>query len=48
VQLSASVGAHVAQAPPPEPHRASEGETQVAPSQQPDGHDVASQVHTPA
>lgn len=47
VQASATVAAHVVQAPPAEPQRARDGETQVAPSQQPVGHEVASQMHAP-
>lgn len=48
VHESAREELHVVQAPPAEPHLANEGETHVAPSQQPLGHEVASQTHTPA
>ena len=48
VQLSAVVGLQVVQAPPPVPQRASVAETQVVPSQQPFGQEVASQTQVPA
>lgn len=48
VQPSATAGLHAAQAPPPDPHRPREGATHVAPSQQPLGQEVASQMQAPA
>jgi hypothetical protein len=48
VQPSAAALSQEVQAAPPAPQRASERETQVAPSQQPLGHDVALQTHLPA
>jgi hypothetical protein len=48
VQVSATAGSQVTQATPAAPHRASERDTQVAPSQQPLGHEVALHTHLPA
>jgi hypothetical protein len=49
LQPSAFVASHDAQVAPPVPHTASvvAGEVQVAPTQQPSGHDDALQTHTP-
>jgi hypothetical protein len=48
VQWSAVAALQVVQAPPPAPQRASVAETQLVPSQQPVGHEVASQTQAPA
>ncbi len=46
-QPSATAGSQVMQAAPAGPQRDSERDTQVAPSQQPPGHDAALQTHLP-
>jgi hypothetical protein len=48
VQWSAVEGLQAVQAPPHAPQRASVAETQLVPSQQPLGHEVASQTQAPA
>ncbi len=47
VQLSATPGSQVMHAAPVAPHLDSDGETQVAPSQQPLGHEAGLQTHLP-
>jgi hypothetical protein len=46
-QPSATAGSHVTHAAPAAPQRDSDGDTQVAPSQQPLGHDAALHTHLP-
>lgn len=46
-QPSATAGSQVMHAAPAEPQRASERDTQVAPSQHPPGHEAALQTHLP-
>jgi len=46
-QPSATARSHVMHAAPAAPHRDSDGDTQVTPSQQPPGHDAALQTHLP-
>ena len=48
VQLSEAAESHNLHIAPLAPQRASDRETQVGPSQHPDGHDVALQTHWPA
>jgi hypothetical protein len=46
-QVSATLGSHGEQAPPPAPQVTTDGESQVVPAQQPLGHDCALQTHLP-
>ena len=48
LQLSAREGSQVKHAAPAAPQRASDGETQLTPSQHPVGHEVALHTHFPA